>query len=139
MNNDTLFQIANTCALLGWLPLILVPRWKYTLLTSRTFVILPLSILYTIIIFSGISNFDPSAFSTLTGVKELFANDQALIAGWIHYLAFDLFVGTYIVQKGITTETPRWMYTICLPFTFMFGPLGILIFGLMLLARRQNF
>jgi hypothetical protein len=73
-------------------------------------------------------NFDPNMFSTLAGVKSLFGQDLGVLVGWIHYLAFDLFVGTYIVKKAQSLQMPRFLYTICLPFTFMFGPLGLLLF-----------
>jgi hypothetical protein len=87
---------------------------------------------------SSLNNFDPVAFSSLEGIKVLFANDTALVAGWIHYLAFDLFVGTYIVQKGVETQIPRWLFTLCLPFTFMFGPLGLLIFSVFQFVRGKK-
>lgn len=138
MSNDLIFQMANTFVLLGWIPLFFAPRWKHTMLISRTFVILPLASLYAILVFAGISNFDPQAFSTLQGVKVLFTDESAVVVGWIHYLAFDLFVGTYIVQKGTEGQMPRWLYTICLPFTFMFGPIGLLIFSIIQMVRREK-
>jgi hypothetical protein len=138
MNNELFFQIANSFVLLGWIPLFVAPNGKFTRVISRTLVIVPLAIFYIALVFSGISDFDPRAFSTLEGIKVLFANDTALVAGWIHYLVFDLFVGTYIVQKGVETKMPRWLFTLCLPFTFMFGPLGLLIFSIIQFARRQN-
>ena len=104
----------------------------------RTAVIIPLSLVYAGLVFSGLSQFDPNSFSTLDGIKSLFADESALVAGWVHYLAFDLFVGSYIVQRGIASQMPRWIYTLCLPFTFMFGPLGLLLFGIMQFARRQK-
>lgn len=79
-------------------------------------------------ILTTIQDFDVNSFSTLPNVKALFQNDIALTAGWIHYLAFDLFVGLYIVNKGKELGFSRWQYTLCLPFTFMFGPIGLLIF-----------
>jgi hypothetical protein len=138
MNNDLLFQLANSFAFLGWIPLFVAPYWKHTLFVSRTLIIIPLAIFYAVLVASGITDLDPRAFSSLEGIKLLFANDTALVAGWIHYLAFDLFVGTYIVQKGIETQMPRWLFTLCLPFTFMFGPLGLLIFSAIQYARRKN-
>jgi hypothetical protein len=138
MNNDLIFQIANSFVLLGWMPLIFAPNWKHTIFVSRSLVIVPLAVFYAVLVFSGISDFDPRDFSTLEGIKVLFANDTALVTGWIHYLAFDLFVGTYIVHKGIETQMPRWLFTLCLPFTFMFGPIGLLIFFIIQYARRKN-
>jgi len=78
----------------------------------------------------GLPSFDPASFSSLSQVKALFQDDAMLTAGWIHYLAFDLFIGSIIVQKGLALKIPRWQYTVCLPFTFMFGPIGLLLFYL---------
>jgi hypothetical protein len=138
MNNDTIFQVINSFVLLGWILLFFAPKWKHTLFLVRTAVIIPISLVYAVLVFTGLPQFDPNSFSTLGGVKALFADESAVVAGWAHYLVFDLFVGSYIVQRGISTQTPRWMYTLCLPFTFMFGPLGLLLFGIMQFARREN-
>lgn len=128
MSIDQIFQVVNAFVLLGWIPLFLFPKWQYTILASRVFVILPLSFVYAFFVITSLGNFDPQQFSTLAGVKELFAKDTAVLVGWIHYLAFDLFVGTYIVSKANKISMNRFLYTICLPFTFMFGPIGYLLF-----------
>jgi hypothetical protein len=138
MNNDLIFQIVNGFAFLGWIPLFAAPFWKYTLFVSRVMVVLPLALFYTVLIFSGVSDLDPNSFSSLEGVKALFSSDTAIVAGWIHYLAFDLFVGTYIVQRGVQLNLPRWLFTLCLPFTFMFGPLGLFLFSIILFARKSK-
>jgi TRAP-type C4-dicarboxylate transport system permease small subunit len=64
----------------------------------------------------------------LANVKALFQNDDAVAAGWLHYLAFDLFVGAYVVRESQKLGISRWIFTLILPFTFMFGPVGYLIF-----------
>lgn len=86
------------------------------------------SVVYTYLILKDIGDFRADSFSSLANVKALFQNDNALAAGWFHYLAFDLFVGAYIVRKSISLGISRWLYTLALPFTFMFGPIGYLIF-----------
>ncbi len=131
MNPDLIFQFANTFVLIGWILLIFFPKWPHTIMMSRTFVVVPLGLLYAFLVLSSIAAFDPNQFSTLAGVKALFADDLAVVVGWIHYLAFDLFVGTYIVSEGVKLKMNRVLYTICLPFTFMFGPVGLLLFMLL--------
>jgi hypothetical protein len=74
----------------------------------------------------------------LANVKALFQNDNAVAAGWIHYLAFDLFVGAYIVREARNNQISRWIYSIALPFTFMFGPMGYLIFFLMKTIKTKT-
>ncbi len=128
MNPTSIFSFGNTFILLGWLLLILIPHWKYTQSIIMNGMIVLFSMFYAYLIGKDIGSFDPNSFSTLANVKTLFQNDSAVAAGWLHYLAFDLFVGAYIVRTAIQLGISRWLYTLILPFTFMFGPVGYLLF-----------
>jgi hypothetical protein len=128
MEPSIIFSFSNLFVLIGWILLLIFPNWKYTASLVLNGVILLLSLIYCTMILTTIQDFDVNSFSTLQNVKVLFQSDMALTAGWIHYLAFDLFVGLYIVNKGKELGFKRWQYTLCLPFTFMFGPLGLVIF-----------
>ncbi|MEI6264334.1 MAG: ABA4-like family protein [Sphingobacteriia bacterium] len=128
MQAAEIFSICNKVILLGWVLLIFLPNWKYTQTIILNGLIVTFAALYSFIILKDIGNFNPDSFSTLAKVKGLFQNDDAVAAGWIHYLAFDLFVGAYIVRKSKVIQLSRVLYTICLPFTFMFGPMGYLLF-----------
>jgi hypothetical protein len=128
MEASIIFSLSNSFVLFGWILLLVFPNWKYTSNIVLYVVVLILALIYTAIILTTIQHFDVSSFSTLSNVKTLFQNDIALTAGWIHYLAFDLFVGYYIVNEGKKLSFARWQYTLCLPFTFMFGPIGLLMF-----------
>jgi hypothetical protein len=128
MTADSIFSLGNTSILIAWVLLIGFPNWKHTQNIVLNGVIVLFALLYSYLILKGIGDFDPKSFSTLANVKKLFQNDFTLTAGWLHYLAFDLFVGAYIVRKSQKLGMPRWQYTLALPFTFMFGPLGYLLF-----------
>jgi hypothetical protein len=125
---DAIFSLANTAILAGWVLLIAFPNWKHTQTLVLNGIIVLFALLYSFLILKDIGSFNPSSFSTLANVKALFQNDFTLTAGWVHYLAFDLFVGAYIVRKSQKLNIPRWLYTLTLPFTFMFGPMGYLLF-----------
>jgi hypothetical protein len=64
------------------------------------------------------------SFSTLAGVRELFANPWLLLAGWLHYLAFDLLIGTWEARDSVERGVPRWLLVPSLFLTLMFGPMG---------------
>ncbi|MFX5756695.1 abscisic acid-deficient protein Aba4 family protein, partial [Acinetobacter baumannii] len=81
--------------------LLFLPKWRYTQTVVLHGIVLLLAVVYTILIIQGIRNFKPDSFSTLANVKALFQNDSAVAAGWLHYLAFDLFVGAYVVRRSI--------------------------------------
>ena len=75
-------------------------------------------------------------FDSLAHVQELFTYPWAALAGWMHYLAFDLFIGAMIAREVINCGIPRWFLIILLPLTFMFGPIGYVGFQLTRLAFR---
>lgn len=128
MEPASIFNFGNTFVLLGWILLLAMPNWKYTQTLVLNGVILLLGIIYTFLILKDIGEFDPSSFNSLENVKALFQSDGAVAAGWMHYLAFDLFVGAYIVRKSKELGLPRFVYSLILPFAFMFGPIGYVIF-----------
>lgn len=128
MQAAEIFSICNKVILSGWVLLIFLPNWKLTQAIILNGLIVLFAGIYSFMILKDIGNFNPDSFSTLANVKALFQNDNAVAAGWIHYLAFDLFVGAYIVRKSKQIALSRILYTITLPFTFMFGPMGYLLF-----------
>ncbi len=67
-------------------------------------------------------------FQSLAGVAALFANPWLLLAGWIHYLAFDMLVGAWEVRDAARRGIPHWMVVPCLLLTFLFGPAGWLLY-----------
>lgn len=74
-------------------------------------------------------------FGSLAAVRSLFANDHALAAGWIHYLAFDLAVGTLIARDAVRSKTPAALTLPALALAFLFGPIGLLLHLVVRLAR----
>ncbi len=138
MQAAEIFSIANKVILLGWILLIFLPNWKYTQAVILNGLLVVFSSLYAFMILKDIQHFNPESFSSLANVKALFQSDDAITAGWIHYLAFDLFVGAYIVQKSKQIGLSRILYTITLPFTFMFGPIGYLLFVIFKTTKTRS-
>ncbi len=138
MSTSSLFDFANFYAFLGWFFLFSAPKWKHTQTIVKYGILVVLGLIYFVLVLKGIENFSVSDFSTLSNVKQLFSKDEALLAGWIHYLCFDLFVGAYIVRKSIELDIPRLIYSLILPFTFMFGPIGFVIFTLVSLSKSKR-
>jgi hypothetical protein len=126
MTAEQLFSIVNTVALVSWLTLALLPRvrWVSHALTA-VWVPLLFSVVYLALI---AANFRGSSggFSTLAGVAQLFSNPWLLLAGWVHYLAFDLFVGSWEVRDAQARGISHWLVVPCLALTFFFGPIGFL-------------
>ena len=64
-----------------------------------------------------------------------FANPWLLLAGWIHYLAFDLLTGVWEVRDAARRGVPHWLVVPCLALTFMLGPAGWLLYRAVRLTR----
>jgi hypothetical protein len=128
MNPDTIFQIASTTALAGWVVLLISP-FIPKLADRISGLIIPalLSIAYTGLILAFFGSTE-GGFDTLDNVMKLFTVREAVLAGWIHYLAFDLFIGAWEVRTGRADGMPFLLVLPCLPLTFMFGPAGLLLF-----------
>ena len=92
MTAEQLFSIANAVALGGWLP------WISSLVTGA---ILPLlfAVLYAGLLLGNWGAAE-GGFSSLAAVESLFSNQWMLLAGWVHYLAFDLFIGSWQVRDA---------------------------------------
>ena len=128
MNPSQIFPLSNSVIFIGWLLLVIFPKWKYTQSIILNGLLVIFAMLYTFLLFKDIGELSADSFGTLAKLKLLFQSDTAVLAGWVHYLIFDLFVGAYIVRKSVEIGLPRIAYTCILPFALMCGPIGYLIF-----------
>lgn len=129
MNLETVFSIVNTLVLPQWLLMIFAPNWRWTQKLANSYLIpLLLAIVYAYYIFTGLGDLDFWAFSTLAGVMKLFTIEQGVLAGWIHYLCFDLVTGSWIFKDSLARGNNRVAIGICLMFCFMLGPIGLLLY-----------
>ena len=130
MDLEQIFSLCSGLAMLGWLGLALAPRLEFTRDTMPSLiipVILGVTYAYLMFSFSGSAS-DEGGFGSLAEVKALFGVDALLLAGWIHYLAFDLFIGAWIVRDAQEEWISHWMVLPCLFFTLMAGPFGLLLY-----------
>lgn len=138
MSPDVIFSICNTAVLPGWLLLVVLPRWKWTarLITS---VIIP-ALLGLVYLYLVITQFGKTegGFGSLSQVQQLFQNPAMLLAGWIHYLAFDLFIGSWEVRDAQRLGLNHLLVIPCLALTFLFGPIGLLLYLLIRLAAKKQ-
>lgn len=132
MTPDLVFQNSSTIAVLMWALMIFLPKWKGTQFMTK-FKLIPVgfSILYTIYIIISLRSGGGMDFSSLDSVMQLFTNKNAMLAGWIHYLAFDLLVGMWILEKNKEIRIHHLLIVPCLIGTFMLGPIGFLLFILL--------
>ncbi len=125
MSDAQLFQIANTTALVSWIALALQPRRVVRLL--QLLVPGAFAVLYIWLIATSLPGAE-GGFDSLAHVKQLFTSDRAVLAGWVHYLAFDLFIGCWEVLDAQERRIHHLLVVPCLFLTFMFGPAGLLLY-----------
>jgi hypothetical protein len=130
MTAETVFSIANSTALVSWIVL-LVAVWR-RMDWIRDHVLGRMVPLFFAVLYSALIVFffakAEGGFDSLANVKLLFTSDWAALAGWVHYLAFDLFIGCWIARQMMRAGLPRWPLLVILPMTFLFGPMGLLAY-----------
>lgn len=126
---ENLFSVAGLAAMAAWLLLLaspLIPVWSDRIAGVVLPLILSLGYVGLVIIPSSGSG---GGFGTLADVMELFSYEQAALAAWVHFLAFDLIVGAWMCRTARSEQISFWLVAPCLPLTFLFGPAGFLAFS----------
>jgi hypothetical protein len=138
-----MFNVSKYFALAGWflvLVSLFVPKtrrmiWPFTQFVAPGL----LCFCYILMVWDGWSYLNlPYSFTELRGIGDLYANFGPLTASWLHFLALDLFAGAWMVRDGVERNMPLLAIFVCLPFTFIFGPAGLLLYILLryLIGRR---
>ena len=131
LSPESLFQIGSTLALPGWLALAVSPgssRWAphARWLAGRA---LPLMLATLYAALFAKQGMGEGGYGSLAAVQRLMSNPYLLTAGWLHYLAFDLFVGAWIAERAAALRLPHALLLPLLALTFLFGPAGLLAFA----------
>jgi Domain of unknown function (DUF4281) len=139
MSAETLFRIASAGVLPGWLLLLLAPRARITeRVVLSGFYPLAFAAAYLVLIVAFYPG-APGGIGSLADVDRLFRNPYLLLAGWVHYLAFDLFVGAWEARDAAQRGVPHLLVIPCLVLTFLFGPIGLLAyFGARAITSRRR-
>ena len=139
MNYEIIFNIYNTGILIFWFFLLVFPKSKLTQ-KMTDFPWIPLVIAFGYIYFLGTSESIFSVdFSSLSGLTEMFqnSNPRGVAAGWLHYLAFDFWVGCWILRDSQKKGVKHAFIIFPMFFTFMLGPVGVIIYTLVLLFQKK--
>jgi hypothetical protein len=136
---EDLFSYAGAVAMVGWLGLIFLPGRPFVVETlARIIIPCAIAVLYIGLMALNLGNAPADGgFGSLAAVKSLFTVDGLLLAGWIHYLAFDLFVGSWEVSDSRVEKINHLLVVPCLALTFMAGPVGLLLYVIVKYLRRM--
>jgi len=135
---EQIFSLCGALALAGWLLLVFLPRWKWAArLVCPVVIPLVIAAVYLWLVATTFGRTE-GGFGSLAEVSLLFRDERALLAGWIHYLAFDLFVGAWEVRDAQRVGLHHLLVVPCLVLTFLLGPVGLLLyFALRASVRRR--
>jgi len=134
---ESLFTLATWLSLPGWVLLVVAPRWRWSARIIGP-VILPmlLSALYVAALALHLPHAE-GGFGSIADVRTLFSDDWILLAGWIHYLAFDLFVASWEVRDSQRLGISHVVVVPCLVLTLFVGPIGFLCYLLARALKRR--
>ena len=130
MDASQVFSFANGLVLPAWAILIFAPKWRIgrDVLAGMVFP-LALSLLYSVLFLMHLGSAPEGAsFGSLAGVKAFMSVDWLLLVAWVHFLAFDLFVGAWEVRDAQRVGVHHLIVVPCLLFTFMAGPGGLALY-----------
>jgi len=134
---ETLFQTSNLLSLPFWALMIFLPRWRWTrrIMESLWPVVL-FALLYAVLILPQLGGALGSLLNpTLSGIIALLSKPEAMMAGWAHYLAFDLFVGRWAYLDSRERNLSAWLMAPVLFAILMAGPIGFLLYLIVRAAR----
>jgi hypothetical protein len=142
VSDAQLFAVANTVPLLGWAALLLAPLRRGPLIAAARVVALVLAVGYVVLIAQRLGSapgqLDLESFATLEGLARAFAQPAVMLVGWVHYLAFDLWVGAWEAEEAHRRGVPHWALVPCLVLTILAGPAGLVLFLLARAAFRRR-
>lgn len=130
---ETMFMLLNYGVLPFWALLILLPVFKVTdMLVHSVAVPIILGMTYAWLIATALWGPNPvpegAGFDSLAGVMAFFTVKEAVVAGWAHYLVFDLFVGAWEARDAQRVGLNHFILIPCLLLTLLVGPIGLLVY-----------
>lgn len=139
---DLVFRIANLLVLPGWLALLLAPLKRDLAIPFARVCAALAAGLYVVLLVRGVATGpglpEGAGFGTLAGVEALLSTRAAILGGWVHFLAFDLFVATWIAEDAPGAGVPHWLVVPVLALTLMAGPAGLLLYLLLTAGFRLS-
>ena len=140
MSDDQLFGLANAVPLLGWVALCLAPLARGRLIATSRVIAVVMAAGYAVLVGAALLKGGGSLpdLSTLAGLARAFSDPHVMLIGWVHYLAFDLWVGAWEVEEAGRRRMPHWAVLPCLALTFLAGPIGLTLFLLLRTFWRRG-
>ena len=140
LDPEAAFTQGGRLAMIGWLALAASPYRSRWAARARWFAgrLVPGLLALAYVALFGATGMADGGFGSLSAVGRLFDVPALLAAGWLHFLAFDLFVGAWIAERAGAIGVPHLLILPVLALTFLFGPAGLLAYAVMRSAWRPR-
>lgn len=127
---ETVFNLSNLFVMPFWALMIFAPHWRWSLRIMRTlWPVVALSVVYAVLLLSQMGGEAGGLLNpSLEGIAALLGTPQGAAVGWVHFLAFDLFVGRWAYVDSRERGISAWLVSPSLFFVLMAGPLGLLLY-----------
>ena len=134
---ETVFSLSFLLVAPFWVLMIFVPHWSWTRrIVGSAWIVAPAALLYTVLVLPRVTEIFPElAQPTLAGVRTLLGAPDGATIGWVHFLAFDVFVARWAYLDSRARSLSAWLMAPVLFLTLMLGPMGLLVY-LMLRGRK---
>ena len=117
-----------------WLMLIIVPNSKFTQIFINSIIApLILAVSYVYVFYQAIL-LDEAVFDifklylSLEDLYTVFATESFLLIFWLHFIALNLFLGSWVSRDGVKYNMPRGLVFIPLILIYFTGPLGLVLY-----------
>jgi len=134
LTHENIYLWANFAILPFWLMLIIIPNSKFAQFFVNSIIVpLILSAAYIYTVYQAILMNEPifdvfRLYLSLDNLYILFATESFLLVFWLHFLALNLFLGSWISRDGIKYNMPRGLVFLPLILVYLTGPLGLVLY-----------
>jgi hypothetical protein len=137
---EAIFRASSFLVLPFWALIIVAPRWRWTARIMRSpYVIGAAAALYVALVAARLGEVWPAVSRpTLAGVTMLLGSPAGATIAWVHFLAFDLFVGRWIYLDAQERGVSHWIVAPVLFLALMLGPAGFLVYLIVIAARAVS-
>ena len=144
---ENIYLWTNFGVLPFWLMLIIIPNSKVTQILINS-IILPLilSVAYVYVFYQAILLDEPlfsifKLYLSLDDLYTVFATENFLLIFWIHFLALNLFLGSWVSRDAVKYNMTRGLVFVPLVLIYLTGPLGLVLYWIFRIfyAKRLGF
>lgn len=136
---DHLFVVITFGILPFWALLVFAPGWRWTQrLVHSLWLVLPLAVAYGVAQSSDPNSAPDAGFHSLPAVVALFGTKEAILAGWIHFVVVDLFVGAWQVRDARRQGIHHGFVVPCLLLTLAMAPFGLAAYALVRVVKTRR-